>query len=324
MIQKISIKNFKSIKEVEFSVKRINLFIGKPNTGKSNLLEAIGVFSLPYVTNQEIKSLVRLERSIDLFYDNQTLQKINVKADDFIWEAFSEGDNIVIVGHQNENKLFHISIDINCNRVGWAYMQTQTPFKFYRFKPLTVFPKKEFSFLLPPNGENLLTILLSREDIYQLANTLLEEYGLEIIPEEAESKIKILKRTLPKPILQSFSTLSDTFQRIIFYLTAIKSNKDSILIFEEPEAHAFPYYTKILAENIALDNSNNQYFVSTHNPYLLLSILEKAPKNNVAIFVTYLEDYQTKLKELSEEDKEEILNQAKDIFFNIEKFVPER
>ncbi|MHA1431833.1 MAG: hypothetical protein ACTSRV_15795 [Candidatus Freyarchaeota archaeon] len=51
-----------------------------------------------------------------------------------------------------------------------------------------------------------------------------------------------------------------------------------MLVFEEPEAHAFPYYTKFLAEKIALDTSN-QYFISTHNPYFLLSILEKAPKD---------------------------------------------
>lgn len=33
---------------------------------------------------------------------------------------------------------------------------------------------------------------------------------------------------------------SDTLQRMLFYHAAIVSNRDSVLVFEEPEAHAFP------------------------------------------------------------------------------------
>lgn len=41
-IQNIQIKNFKSAKNVRFEdCKRINLLIGKPNVGKSNLLESL-------------------------------------------------------------------------------------------------------------------------------------------------------------------------------------------------------------------------------------------------------------------------------------------
>ena len=46
MIKNVSIRNFKSIKELDFKAKRINVFIGEPNTGKSNILEALGMFSL--------------------------------------------------------------------------------------------------------------------------------------------------------------------------------------------------------------------------------------------------------------------------------------
>ncbi len=41
MIEKLAIKNFKSIKELDIDCRRINLFIGEPNTGKSNILEAL-------------------------------------------------------------------------------------------------------------------------------------------------------------------------------------------------------------------------------------------------------------------------------------------
>ncbi|RLF84116.1 hypothetical protein DRN48_06315, partial [Thermococci archaeon] len=45
MIKTLTIKNFKSIKSLKLDCKRVNVFIGKPNVGKSNILEAIGILS---------------------------------------------------------------------------------------------------------------------------------------------------------------------------------------------------------------------------------------------------------------------------------------
>ena len=321
MVEKISIKNFKSIKDLEFDAKKINLFIGKPNTGKSNILEALGMFSLPYLDQDDLRFFIRAERVIDLFFDNQTSQRIEIKGDNISCQVWSEGDVINAVIQELDNKVLHLSLDANWNILNRQVQPPLPNFKFYRYRTLTTFPRKEFDFLLPPDGKNLLTILSSNENIYNLVNNLLEEDKLEIVLEEAESKIKILKKTATKPILHPYASLSDTFQRIIFYLCAIKSNKNSILIFEEPEAHSFPYYTKILAETVVLDNSNNQYFISTHNPYFVLSILEKTPIEQLAVFITYLENFQTKINELSEEQKEEILEGKVDVFFNIERFL---
>jgi hypothetical protein len=87
---------------------------------------------------------------------------------------------------------------------------------------------------------------------------------------------------------------------MIFYNVAIDSNENSVLVFEEPEVHAFPSYIKQLGEKIAFDESN-QYFIVTHNPYLFLSIVEKTPKDNVNVFATYMKDYQTKVKQANSE-----------------------
>ena len=65
---------------------------------------------------------------------------------------------------------------------------------------------------------------------------------------------------------------------MVFYMAAIESNRNATLVFEEPEAHAFPYYIKHLAECIALDENKNQYFIATHNPYLLTAIWEKSQR----------------------------------------------
>ena len=41
MIERVHIKNFKSIYDLDINVGRVNLFIGENGSGKSNLLEAL-------------------------------------------------------------------------------------------------------------------------------------------------------------------------------------------------------------------------------------------------------------------------------------------
>ncbi|MGF2413915.1 MAG: AAA family ATPase, partial [Ferruginibacter sp.] len=45
-IDNIEIKNFKSIRDAKINdCSRVNIFIGYPNVGKSNILEAIGLLT---------------------------------------------------------------------------------------------------------------------------------------------------------------------------------------------------------------------------------------------------------------------------------------
>jgi hypothetical protein len=108
---------------------------------------------------------------------------------------------------------------------------------------------------------------------------------------------------------------------MVFYTVAIESNKDSTLVFEEPEAHAFPYFTKHLDERIALDENKNQYFIATHNPYLLSAVVEKAPVADVAVFATYYRDYETRLKLLDQAALSRLFES--DPFLGIDQFVEE-
>jgi AAA15 family ATPase/GTPase len=187
---------------------------------------------------------------------------------------------------------------------------------------IDTFARRESDFLLPPKGENLLQILLTKKDLRRVAADLFDEYGLKIVLKPQEHKIETQKEIDGVIISSPYSLVSDTLQRVVFYLAAMATNKDSTIIFEEPEAHAFPYYTKFLAERIALDKSN-QYFVSTHNPYFLLSVLEKTPKDEIGIFITYFKDYQTKIRPLTEDEMPEVLDLDASVFFNLNHFLEE-
>ncbi len=117
-------------------------------------------------------------------------------------------------------------------------------------------------------------------------------------------------------------------QRLIFYLAAIESNDDAVILLEEPEAHSFPVYVSQLGQRIVASR-NNQFFVATHSPYLITEVLEEMLTNDelapeLALFVAYYEDYQTKVRQLSDEEVLNIRRDGLDVFYNMARFVPQR
>ncbi|MBE0516265.1 MAG: AAA family ATPase [Methanophagales archaeon] len=319
MIQTLEIENFKSIKHLKMDCRRINLFIGEPNTGKSNILESLGLLSHSYYKrySEELKQFVRFETVSNQFYDDNLEDKIKIRVDQKVFHLeFREGR---FVGSYNNQEAFRYGYEGKF--MGEPGLDELMPFKYYKFEVRRDFPRQESEFLLPPSAANLLALILAHKNLKRLVRQLFETCGLRVVLKPQENKIEVQKEREDIIISHPYSLVSDTLQRVIFHLVAIETNKNSIIMFEEPEAHAFPYYTKYLAERIALDQNNNQYFISTHNPYLLLSILEKAPKDDVGIFITYFENYQTKVKPLSEKELEEIMGMGIDIFFDIERFL---
>src|ERR1700722_7753006 len=85
-IDHIEITNFKSIRHQKIEgCKRINVFIGYPNVGKSNILEAMSLFSLPYLKIAGIKKLavfIWLKNLPGLFYGTDTKTPIEININD--------------------------------------------------------------------------------------------------------------------------------------------------------------------------------------------------------------------------------------------------
>jgi len=320
MIRSLEIENFKSIKSLRLDCRRINIFIGEPNTGKSNILEALGVFSYGAYSNYySLRDFVRLEIMSNLFYDENLDETTRIKADDKIFRIEFKDGRFGGVCQEADKEIFSFVFDYDGSGESSSFRRPLlVPFKFYRFVVREKFPRRESDFLLPPFGENLLTILLTHGDLKSLVSQIFNQFGLKLLFKPHENKIEVAKLYGDVLISYPYFLASETLQRIVFYLAAISTSRDSILVFEEPAAHAFPYYTKFLAERVALDESNNQYFISTHNPYFLLSVLEKSRRDEVSVHVTYFEDYQTKVRTLDEEGMEKLMDLDVDVFFNIE------
>ena len=68
-IKSLHIQNFKSIKDLKLNANRVNVFIGEPNAGKSNILEALSFFSINSMDNN-FRSMIRYKSTRNLFYDS--------------------------------------------------------------------------------------------------------------------------------------------------------------------------------------------------------------------------------------------------------------
>ena len=144
--------------------------------------------------------------------------------------------------------------------------------------------------------------------------------GLKLTLKPTEKEIEASKIVDDEIYSFPYQTISETLQRLIFYTLAIKSNNNSVILLDEPDSNTFPVYTKLLAERIAMDDSN-QYFITTHNPYLLLSLIEKSKKEDINICITRMKKYETIISVLDDKQITEVLNLTSDVFFNFDKII---
>ncbi len=312
----ISISNFKSIRSCEIrDFKRINLFIGRPNVGKSNIIEALSLFTIPYLrenSSKRITSLVRLENESELFYngdiDKGAVIKNNVGRCDIGYNP-KNGLRIDLDFPANP---YHYEVDDKLNIKGGRKSESfNSPIKRYSFRTDVKFKNSHARYLIPPFGFNLLNILENYDDLKNQVISLFKEYGLKIAFDKGSRTIRVIQSEDKSGLfLIPYNSIADTLQRIIFYKAAIASNDDSILLFEEPEAHSFPPYMTHLTQEM-IYKKDNQFFIATHSPFILNDLLENA-RAELSVFVVHYENYETKVKQLSSDELHNVFQNGVD------------
>jgi hypothetical protein len=194
-----------------------------------------------------------------------------------------------------------------------------SPIKRYEFRGLIESPVNGL-YLKPPHGNNFYSIVESNPLIREEIKEFLAPNGLELLLDIHTRRMTIVQRTEDTLISFPLVLVPDTFQRYIFHIAAIMSNRDSVHLFEEPESHSYGPYIYELAQHMLNDEGGNQFFLTTHNPYLLLPLMKEM--DDVAIFATWFENYETHARRLTEEEIQEIADYGIDLFYNIDHFIP--
>lgn len=337
MFQRVSIRNFKSIKRLDFEPRRVNLLIGEPNTGKSNVLEALAVFCEDlYGPDFSLREVLRLTNASDLFYDREVADGVEITADGIKWSlafngrAFSGGfasQEETLAGQAGVEPRWLAGFEFTLDSQGHLSSAvpvpvTGLPARCYSYRALTAFPDPGLGVLKPPHGANLAALLATNKRLRQLIGDLLQTRGLRLMITPERNEVAVSKLVDDQLYTYSYAAISETWRRMVFFTALLETNREAVLILDEPDANTFPFYTKHLAERIALD-ATNQFFITTHNPYLLCSVAQKTQPEDLAIFVTSLERYQTRLTPIPSRNLPDLLELDADAFFNLDRLLRE-
>ena len=228
MTTKVEIKNFKSIKHIVLEdCKRVNLLIGKPNVGKSNILAALTAFSLPYTRYTKDKSLqrfMRCENETELFFNGDIKKDISIQTDvdEFVFRWDEASTISRLSGFLNERPVVELTGLKVKQANGDASLRLNMDVKGYFFSTPFQFENTGVKFLQPTTGCNLSFVLNSLPNTKKEISDILALYGLKLSFDQASQQIKLLKHLSDDSIyLVPFNSMADTLQRIMFYKTAI-------------------------------------------------------------------------------------------------------
>ena len=335
-IKFVHIKNFKSIKDLGLNCSRINVFVGKPNVGKSNILEALDLAYLSSMLGENksremegydlinLKEFFRVNSPKDLFYHGNVQEDV---------ELIFPKEIAIKIRYKEENSRGLFSVETSTGSFT-EFDKNFVPEKSSSFfsSPIVPYKYKEhiqyqdsnnhLTTLTAPYGNNMIEFIKSNEPFRDFLSDMIDRKDIELNLDEANHKISIqLRRGKNVVYPLPYQALADTLKRVIFYLAAIESKQD-IITLEEPEVHSFPPYISMLGDKIIAAHET-QFFIVTHSPTLLTNLIENTPKEDLSVFVCSYDEIKqsTTAKKLSLEDLSELLNYGVDIFFNINRYL---
>ncbi len=310
-VQHIEISNFKSIKDLKIDgCKKINVLVGFPNAGKSNILEALGLFGYfnHPLHNTPLKEFIRFTHPFLLFFNGNIKQNLTLRLNNFIeFEAKYNEKEVVDYYFRAQN-----GAKLN-------YLNHLFPIKKYQFKENNI--QKIGGFELEfPFGENIGQIIAYDSHLRQMVSQYVKADDLELITKTGSYEVAFQRKLNDGTALEMpYNMIADTLQRLIFYKTAIMSNHDTVLLFEEPEAHCFEPYILEFTNEVKYNENNNQFFIVTHSDFIIQELLrDEESKNNTQIFLVNNVDGETKVKKLDADKNEEVYEYGMNVFFNFE------
>lgn len=334
MIKNLSIERFKSIKSLSIPCRKVNVFIGAPDTGKTNILESLYFLSrLGWAWPMDTSLRIRQELGFDpLFYRqffNQPF-KISLQLGPPPNSHQPRTDTVQATVQGGPDR--RLQIDANPYggaSIGFGQQLHVSNFEWIRFYSYTTSEHWQYrsdqyqgsSVITPPHGYNLLYIARHDTRIYEFLKETVAGLNWKLKFDQLSKTFRLSEVRKDEIVDYNLDLLSDSLKRQFFYGAIIQSSTNVTLVFDEPDVFAFPPYPKALGEMIGSDHSN-QFFLTTHNPYFLTGVVEKTPTQDLAIFVCYRDsEGGTRAKLLQSKDVPKVVELGASVFFNLNEFV---
>jgi AAA15 family ATPase/GTPase len=222
-IDNIEIKNFKSIRHQKIEgCKRINVFVGPPNVGKSNILEGLSLFGLlDYSLSQpiSIQKLTRVSKNHQLFFNGLIDKKVSISlnnnlsfdivADSNLDINFSAIEEFPVIAPINTSTWKDYPRRTSLNKFQFSSIndniRTDSIYKSNYLNPIKSIRKYIFNksnvnvkfdtlvkHLIFPFGENISDIIFSNSEVKNHFIKLFEIFDLRISRSETQGNFNIL------------------------------------------------------------------------------------------------------------------------------------
>ncbi len=273
MIPALKILNFRLFKELDIeNLKRVNLFAGKNNTGKTALLEALRIFGeadnisvLRYVLEQRGEFKFEPWNLYDSVYYRPELERLKQDSQRTLVLSINHFELIrKFIGERN----VHYSVTNTNNRAG---EQLDAGKLFFQLSQ-PVFPNDRFVFV-PFNAKEYFPLnyywdkiaLTSLEDdlINILKETILPNLVRLDVQQNERVVVRLKEESKPIPL----KNLGDGAQRMFLMALALINAKDSVLLIDEIETGLHYSVLEQLWEMIFkyAIQLNIQVFATTHS-----------------------------------------------------------
>ncbi|MWV62993.1 AAA family ATPase [Helicobacter saguini] len=303
MIKNLEITHFKGIKNLKLdNLSRINIFVGKPNTCKSTILEAICLY---FAQNQfDLRDILDVRAMsfesdcfLSLFHNYNASKNIVINADNNALSITIDNNYIMIAG----NKTYPSDDESLPNRITLDYHNREMTFT----RNIAKYDQVQFEFLMGNKGssidyksscvqlisqnnvldktlKNLTQILESKKKFNELKEVC-KKFSLNIESLElVKNKIIIRKKHIDKAI--NFKLSGHGFQKYIAIQSCILSGKKYICIDEIENGLHFESI-KMVLQNLIDCDKNIQFFITTHNEEILNNLTKiNLNKNEVSLF----------------------------------------
>ncbi|RDU72429.1 hypothetical protein CQA66_05045 [Helicobacter aurati] len=314
MIKDFEIKNFRGIQSLKLEgFSNVNIFVGKPNTGKTSILEAIHFY---------------LSGNPDGFFPVSASRGLMDSEEIFegFFYKYNIGENIVLKTKSNETKITFnqsqkFNIDNNGHQItGLIFEDGNNKMLINRISPNRFEAELQNPKNNPTNkivefvpcapsiryenlARNLETMVMIREKRKKLSE-ICKNFSKDIEDIRlVRNKIMVEKKNLSRDI--DLRLMGNGFQSYISIFSSILFEPQYILIDEIENGLHFESIDLLLGA--ILEASNDiQFFITTHNEELLKhlsALLEDRQKESVSVFNVYInKDSNIQVGRYSQED----------------------
>ena len=323
----LSIRNFKSIRTIEVECPRLNVIVGPPGAGTSNILEALGLLGHLQAGRQTpLDETVRHEHLGDLFHRRDESREIEVRLDKLqvrlrrTGAAYS-GDGQACVPWRE-----HVGFRIYPAQEGLGGLLRDYPYplahpgkcpeiRFYRFRPDVIWLGSAPEHLSTPRGRNLPHVMQRHHRLREVLQARLA--GLEPLAELAweEGTLRFREDGIELPE----TSMPDSLRAYALAMAAILTNEDATVVLEEPETGLSPLDRQHVAETIAL--SDGSHFLSTRSQSFLSTVVSKTPREELALWLVHREKGETHMTRAPQSVMPQVFEM--NVWANFENFLEE-